>query len=145
MTAVIWRGAATRGLDVAVVGSGAVVAAVAIERSVRHGQQLHPRLLVAVVLLAVMGRYPLVLSNRAGDAVIAFEASVLVFLACTYPPHETLAVWSVGMLLEHSFQRRPVRVRAFNVGLTISGGAVLVALTSRVSHAGPPRLGGWPW
>lgn len=137
MTATRRPTVAARLLDVAIFSAATVAGVGAIERYVDSDRPLQLLALLAIPLLAVMGRFPLVLSNRAGDAVIGFEVSVLVFLVCTYPPAEALAVWSVGMLFEHGLERRPLRVRAFNTSLTITGGALFVVITSDVGHVEP--------
>ena len=138
--AVSWRAAAARALDVGVAAVAAVVMVSSAFHQLSGGSGVHPLSLVAIALLVVMGRYPLVLTNRAGDAVIGFEASVLVFLACTVPPAEALTVWSLGMLVEHLLERRPLRVRVFNIALTVTGGALLVAITTLVGHGGRPTV-----
>ena len=138
--AVSWRAAAGPVLDVGIATAAALVIGLSVTHQVTSAAALHPLSLVAVALLVLMGRYPLVLTNRAGDAVIGFEAGVLVLLACTLPLAEALIVWSVGSLIEHLIERRPLRVRVFNVSLTVTGGALLVAITSLVGHEGRPSL-----
>ena len=138
--AVSWRAVASPALDVAVATSAALVLSVSVVHLVTGSARVHPLSLVAIALLTLMGRYPLVLTNRAGDAVIGFEASVLVFLACSTSPPEALTIWCAGMLIEHLVERRPLRVRVFNAGLTITAGALLVAITSLVPHDGRPSL-----
>ncbi|MEO7745915.1 MAG: GGDEF domain-containing protein [Actinomycetota bacterium] len=137
--AVSWRDEARPVLDVGLATAAALVVALSVTHQISERGGLHPFSLLAVALLVLMGRYPLVLTNRAGDAVIGFEASVLVFLACSTTLAEALTVWSVGMLIEHLVERRPLRVRVFNASLTITGGALLVAVASLVPHDGPPR------
>ncbi len=143
MRAVRWSVVAGRLLDVLLFPAAGVVMVMSTARYLAEGVTQPPVTLLAVPLLVVMGRFPLVLSNRAGDAVIGFEASVLVFLLCTTSPAEALTVWSVGMVLEHGFERRPRRVRAFNVSLTVTAGALLVLVASLVAHeeSSPAELG----
>ena len=51
---------------------------------------------IGVALIVLMARYPVVLPQRGGDAVIGFEISALVFLTLTRPPSEVLVVWCWG-------------------------------------------------
>ncbi len=137
--AVSWRTAALPALDVGLAASAVLVIGLGVTRLVTGGEGLHPLSLVAVALLVLMGRYPLVLTNRAGDAVIGFETSVLVFLACTTPLPEALTLWSLGMVIEHLIERRPLRVRVFNISLTVTGGALLLWISSLVVYGKQPR------
>ena len=135
-----WRAAAAPALDIGIATSAALVIALGVTALVTSGGGLHPLALVAIALLVLMGRYPLVLTNRAGDAVIGFEPSVLVFLACSTSLPEALTVWSLGMVIEHLIERRPLRVRVFNISLTVTAGALLLAISSLVGHGPEPRL-----
>jgi diguanylate cyclase (GGDEF)-like protein len=80
-----------------------------------------------------MARYPVVLPQRGGDAVIGFEISALVFLTMTRTPWEALVVWCAGQVISQSFGRRSMRNRLFNVGVTAIGGGLFVAI---VDHGG---------
>jgi len=93
----------------------------------RDGSLVNLPSMVAIALVVVMVRFPLVLTNQAGDVVIGFETCVLVFLVLTVPPVQALALWSIAMALAQGTQRKVWRSRIFNVGLTILGGALLVA------------------
>ena len=135
MTRAQWLVAATRLVDVLVIGSGAVTAAWSIGTQVGAGTP-HLLALVTIALIVVMSRSPLVLNSRAGDAVIGFEVCVLVFLVCLYPPTEALAVWSVGMIIANGTHRMPLRIRLFNTGLTITGGALLVGVVAALREPG---------
>ncbi|MDP9239098.1 MAG: EAL domain-containing protein [Actinomycetota bacterium] len=85
---------------------------------------------VGVGLIVLMARYPVVLPQRGGDAVIGFEISALVFLTLTRSPAEALVAWCVGQLISQSFGRRSMRSRLFNVGVTALGGGLFVGIVS---------------
>ena len=130
MRSVRWGAVAAFSLDLGIFAAGLVAGGMAIAPHVGDGVPVHAAALLAIPLVALMGRYPLVLTNRAGDAVIGFEASVLVFLVCSYSASEALAIWSIGMVVEHGFEHKNVRVRMFNIGLTITGGVLLVGVVT---------------
>jgi diguanylate cyclase (GGDEF)-like protein len=79
-----------------------------------------------VALIVVMARYPVVLPQRGGDAVIGFEISALVFLTLTHRPSEALVVWCLGQFISQSFGRRSMRNRLFNIGVTATSGGLFV-------------------
>ena len=91
----------------------------------------------AVCLVVVMTRFPLVLTHRSGDIVIGFETCSLVFLVLTVPPTQALALWSVASAIAHGTERKSWRSRAFNVGVTVQGGALLVLIVTALQ----PRSG----
>jgi diguanylate cyclase (GGDEF)-like protein len=116
-------------LDVLVFFAGCVVAVVAGSTVTASGSSPPlVQVLAAIVLVVVMSRFPLVLSQGAGDAVIGFEASVLVFLAVSYSPAAAMATWVAAMVAAHGWSRKTLRTRMFNVGLTTVGGALLVGV-----------------
>jgi diguanylate cyclase (GGDEF)-like protein len=83
---------------------------------------------VSVALVVVMSRYPLTISHRSGDLLIGFETCVLVFLTLTQPPLAAFCLWAIGTAIANGSQRKRWRIRAFNVGLTITGGAIFVVV-----------------
>jgi len=123
------REAMSAALDVSigVVGIAIAVPAIGIWLS---GRVTAPHLgwlaVVSVVLVVVMSRYPLTISHQSGDLLIGFETCVLVFLTLTQDPLEAFCLWAIGTAIANGSQRKRWRIRAFNVGLTITGGAVFV-------------------
>jgi diguanylate cyclase (GGDEF)-like protein len=82
--------------------------------------------LVGVALIVLMARYPVVLPQRGGDAVIGFEISALVFLTLTRRPSEALVVWCLAQVISQTFGRRSMRNRLFNIGVTATSGGLFV-------------------
>jgi diguanylate cyclase (GGDEF)-like protein len=123
-----------RGLDVAldaailVVGVGVFVAS--ILRWISTGHPLDVIDVASVALIVLMARYPVVLPQLGGDAVIGFEISALVFLTLTRHPSEALVVWCVGQVISQTFGRRSMRNRLFNIGVTSLGGGLFVAIVA---------------
>ena len=85
---------------------------------------------IAVCLVVVMSRFPLVLTHRSGDIVIGFETCSLVFLVLTVPPGQALALWAMASAVAHGTEHKSWRSRVFNIGLTIQGGALLVLIVT---------------
>jgi diguanylate cyclase (GGDEF)-like protein len=123
-----------RGSDVAVDATilltGLAVFAFSIGQWLGAGRPVDVIDLAGVALIVLMARYPVVLPQRGGDAVIGFEISALVFLTLTRTPWEALVVWCTGQVISQVFGRRSMRNRLFNVGVTAAGGALFVAIVS---------------
>jgi diguanylate cyclase (GGDEF)-like protein len=121
-----------RGLDVAldalVVLLGAAVIAVAAAHWARAGHHFDAVDVAAVPLIVLITRYPVVLPQAGGDAVIGFEISALVFLTLTRSPSEALVVWALGQIVSQTLCIRALRNRLFNVGVTGLGGGVFVLI-----------------
>jgi diguanylate cyclase (GGDEF)-like protein len=81
---------------------------------------------VPIALVVAMSRYPLTIPHRSGDLLIGFETCVLVFLTLTTDPLTAFCLWAIGTTIANGTQRKRWRIRAFNVGLTVIGGGVLV-------------------
>ncbi len=79
-------------------------------------------------LIVLITRYPVVLPQAGGDAVIGFEISALVFLTLTRSPSEALVVWALGQIASQTLCIRSLRNRLFNVGVTGLGGGVFVLI-----------------
>jgi diguanylate cyclase (GGDEF)-like protein len=121
-----------RGLDVALDATiflvGVAIIAFAISEWFQTGRPADLIDLAGVALIVLMARYPVVLPQRGGDAVIGFEISALVFLTLTRTPWEALVVWGAGQVISQSFGRRSMRNRLFNVGVTAVGGGLFVSI-----------------
>jgi diguanylate cyclase (GGDEF)-like protein len=120
--------------DVAVMAVGILAGLVALVAVPLTGQ-LDLRFLMLLTagapVIALMSRFPLVLTRESSGLEIGFESSVLVFLACTTSPLEALAIWGVGEALSQVTRTKRADVRLFNVGLgAASGWAALVTMTA---------------
>ena len=86
--------------------------------------------LVAIPLIVLIARFPLVLDSVEGAIEIGFDSCVLMFLICTLPPVEAMVLWSLGVLATQlTTDKRPDSKR-FNLGIGVIGGAVATAVTT---------------
>ncbi len=128
------KSASSRALDGLVVAAGVVLSAVVLTRFLRSGE-LDTVWLVALVLgvptIAVMGRFPLVLSRDSAGIEVGFDSAVLVFLACVHGGAGALSIWVVGQFVSQLTGSKRLDLRAFNVGIgALSGAAALVTMRS---------------
>jgi diguanylate cyclase (GGDEF)-like protein len=118
-----------------IVAVGVAIICAASVRWFSAGHHLDAMDLAAAALIVLMARYPVVLPQDGGDAVIGFEISALVFLTLTRSPAEALVAWSIGQIVSQTLCRRALRNRLFNVGVTAFGGGLFVTI---IGIGGPP-------
>jgi len=124
--------------DGAVLAVGLVVAALsAIAWLPVAPQRLSVAVVVAALAVPVIGRYPFVLTQKSGDSNIGLDPAVLVFLVLTCPAAAALTLWSAGQLLAQLTNRRSLRVRLFNFGITVCSGGLLVLIAQGPVHSRP--------
>jgi diguanylate cyclase (GGDEF)-like protein len=120
--------------DGLVMGAGLLVALGALASVPATGHlngQFVLMLLFGAPVIALMSRFPLVLTRGTSGIELGFESSVLVFIACTASPGQALAVWVVGEGLSQAPNTKRVDVRIFNVGLgALSGWLALLTMTA---------------
>src|ERR671920_1658742 len=123
----------SRCFDLGVDGIGVAVICWALASFLLSGSLDRTWVLAAlggVPLIALMSRFPLVLTRGSTGIEVGFESAVLVFLACLHHSVGALAVWSVGQVVSQATMRKRPDVRAFNIGLsTIAGALALVAMS----------------
>ncbi len=117
-----------------VMATGLVIALAAIVTVAVTGQLDREFVLMLVCgapVIAVMSRFPLVLTRGTGGLEVGFESSVLVFLACGLTPVQALAIWVVGEALSQAPNTKRVDIRMFNIGIgAASGWAALVTMSA---------------
>jgi diguanylate cyclase (GGDEF)-like protein len=114
--------------DAGVFVLGLVLAGWAIRTWLEH-PGWSPVLLAGAVIVAVMGRFPLIHTAAAGDVVIGFEACGLVFLALTaHSTAEALSLWALAVAATRLTERKSLRSRLFNVGIGIAGAAAAIPI-----------------
>jgi diguanylate cyclase (GGDEF)-like protein len=120
--------------DTAVMATGLVVALVAVVGVPFTGRLDGGFLLMLACgapVIAVMSRFPLVLTRGNGGLEVGFESSVLVLLACRISPIEALAIWVVGEALSQMPNTKRIDTRIFNIGLgAVSGWAALSTMSA---------------
>ncbi len=119
-------------LDLAILAVGVGVAVPSVVVWLAGGGTTNAAGVVAMALIVVMSRFPLVLTHKSGDIVIGFETCALVFLVLSAPPIEALALWAMGTTIANATSRKAWRSRVFNIGLTIQGGGLFVLVFSSV-------------
>lgn len=98
--------------------------------------------LIAVPLIALVARFPMVLDSGAGGIELGFDSSILMFLLCTYPTSQALVVWTVGVVLTQLISAKPTASKVFNVGLGAIVGALSAAVVAAIAGhdvVGTPR------
>src|ERR671920_76255 len=122
----------SRCFDLGVDGIGVAVICWALASFLLSGSLDRTWVLAAaggVPLIALMSRFPLVLTRGTGGIEVGFESAVLVFLACLDGGSGALAVWSAGQAVSQLTTPKRPDVRVFNVALsTISGGLALTTM-----------------
>ncbi|MGI9156750.1 MAG: putative bifunctional diguanylate cyclase/phosphodiesterase [Marmoricola sp.] len=97
--------------------------------------------LLAIPLVVMIAKFPMVLDNGDGSIEVGFDSSVLMFLLSTLRPHQALVIWSLSVLATQvSTSKRP-QVKIFNIGVGIIGGAAASGVLHLVrgNQLGTPR------
>jgi diguanylate cyclase (GGDEF)-like protein len=97
--------------------------------------------LLAIPLIVVIAKFPMVLDNGDGSIEVGFDSSILMFLLCTLAPHEALVIWSLGVLVTQVTTEKRIQVKLFNIGAGIIGGSVSAGVMHQVrgGQIGTPR------
>jgi diguanylate cyclase (GGDEF)-like protein len=122
--------------DAAVIASGATLSLIGLLVLLLSGElDVHWALALAIgaPVVAVMSRFPLVLSRSSTGIEVGFDSAVLVFLACFHGGAGALAVWAVGQVLSQILTSKRGDVRAFNVGLGVSAGWAALLVMRAIS------------
>ena len=132
----------SRWFDLGVFASGLLLVAWATVSVVRSGTHMSGVELLAIPLVVVIAKFPMVLDNGDGGIEVGFDSTVLMFLLCTLKPDEAIVIWSLSVLITQiATDKRPLN-KLFNVGVGILGGGVAAAVLHSVSgpHGkGTPR------
>ncbi len=136
----------SRLFDGGLFGCGALVtlgAAVSVFFNSRSGQLPTPYLLLALPMVLLLARFPLVLTRSKGGIEVGFDSAVLVFLVALRPADEALLVWCLAALVAQVTAKKRPNVRLFNTGLAATSGALaVVTMTSigSLGHTSPREL-----
>jgi diguanylate cyclase (GGDEF)-like protein len=124
---VFCAGLLTFGIAVAVVGS----------------REWHnaPSALIAIPLIVVIARFPMVLDNGRYGIEVGFDSTILMFLLCTSDVDDAIVIWSLGVILTQVTTHKRLSSKLFNIGVGILAGSfaagALVAV--RADALGTPR------
>src|SRR5688500_7381776 len=129
------KSAASWTFDVAVSASGFLIGLLSIAALVVDHFDRHwiAALVLGPPVIALMSRFPLVLTRSAGGIEVGFDSAVLVFLVCFDGGAGALAVWSVGQAASQLSVRKRWDTRCFNVGIGILAGAGALLVMRSVS------------
>ena len=85
----------------AVLAVGLVVFAGAVQESAQNGfgWGLGLATVIAVPLIAVVARFPMILDSGSGAIEVGFDSSILIFLLCTLDNSDALVAWSLGVFV----------------------------------------------
>ncbi len=129
------------GFLLAILALGVALAGDAVYAMLTSGTAMQAIDLLAVPLILLIARFPILLDRGDGGIEVGFDSSVLMFLLCTLPAHEALATWSLGVLLTQLTVDKRALHKCFNIGLGVVGGAVSGAIITGVrgDAVGTPR------
>jgi diguanylate cyclase (GGDEF)-like protein len=119
--------------DLCVLAVGLVLAAFSIHGVVRDGVSMLGPELLAIPLIVLVARFPMVLDSGEGGIEVGFDSTILMFLLCMLDADHALILWSVGVLITQLTSGKRRIVKVFNVGVGIVGGAVAAGVLHLVS------------
>jgi diguanylate cyclase (GGDEF)-like protein len=125
----------SRWFDLGVFVVGMALFGYSVVRVAQHGGSMSSPALLAIPLIVVIAKFPMVLDNGDGSIEVGFDSSILMFLLCTLAPHEALVIWSFGVLVTQITTDKRAQVKLFNVGVGIGGGAVAAGVLHFVRGA----------
>jgi diguanylate cyclase (GGDEF)-like protein len=128
--------------DVAVLTTGLAILAVAAVTALRDGLPHSTPALVAVPLVLVVARFPMVLDSRDGGIEVGFDSSILIFLLCTLDLHDALVLWSIGVLLTQVTTGKRWSSKVFNIGVGIIAGTLASGVLDLVRTQTPAHAAG---
>ncbi len=131
----------SRWFDLGVFASGVLLVVYATIHLALTGLEVSTGLvLLAIPLIVVIARFPMVLDSGDGGIEVGFDSSVLMFLLCIVEPQEAILLWSVGVLVTQLATDKRFIYKLFNVGVGILGGGVSAAVVHLVrDDLGTPR------
>jgi diguanylate cyclase (GGDEF)-like protein len=131
----------SRLFDLTVLAGGLAAVLIAAVTMGAPTLPVHGLELLAVPLITLIARFPIVLDSRGGGVEVGFDSCVLIFLVCTLQPQESLLLWSIGLTLTQLTADKRPWIKLFNIGVGMLGGAVAVVLLTSVrgNELGSPR------
>jgi diguanylate cyclase (GGDEF)-like protein len=106
----------------------------------RDSTPASPYALLAVPLIVVVAKFPMVLDSGDGTIEVGFDSSILMFLLCTLDADSAVVLWSLGVMITQFSASKRFPVKLFNVGVGISGSGVaaVVLFLVRDEQRGTP-------
>ena len=100
---------------------------------VRDGTSTSWLYLLAIPLVALIARFPVVLDRREGGIEVGVESAILMFLLCMAPPGEALVLWAVSVLVSQATTAKRTMAKVFNVGVGMLGAGVSATIFTAAS------------
>ncbi len=117
------------GFIIAIFVVGMAVAAYSVLALLRSGITLSGIEFLAIPLIVVIAKFPILLDRGDGGIEVGFDSSVLMFLLCTLPrPHEALVLWFLGVMVTQLSTDKRTLYKCFNIGIGVIGAAVAGAV-----------------
>jgi diguanylate cyclase (GGDEF)-like protein len=126
--------------DLGVFGVGLLMVGYYSVDLLRTGTDTNWVYLLAIPLVTIVARFPVVLDRRDGGIEVGFESAILMFLLCTAPPAEALVLWAVSVLVSQATSAKRTMAKVFNVGVGMLGAGVAATVFDQVR--GDPTLVG---
>lgn len=118
--------------------AAAAAAALAAELLSSSPQRPAWPLWVAVPVVIVMARWPVVLARDTSGIEIGLDSAVLMFLAFAAPASATVAVWGSACVASQLATRKSLLTRMFNIGVTVLAGLAAIAAVDGLRASGVP-------
>src|SRR3954453_17275979 len=129
----------SRWFDLGVFACGLLLLALSTVSVVRQGMQMSVVDLLAIPLVVVIARFPMVLDSGDGGIDVGFDSTILMFLLCTVKADEAILIWSLSVLATQVTAHKRPLYKLFNVGVGVLGGGLSAAVLYAVR--GPDGLG----
>jgi len=118
----------SRLFDRSVMAVGVTVALISAVVAVAGGLQFPWQYWLTVPLIALVGRFPLIIERPSGAIEIGFDSCVLAFVVTMLAPHDAMLIWSVAAVLSQSLSNFRRVAKIFNIGVMLTAGAAAIAL-----------------
>src|SRR3954453_9296507 len=109
----------SRWFDLGVFASGLLLVAWSTLSVVRDGTKMSGVELLAIPLVVVIAKFPMVLDNGDGGIEVGFDSTILMFLLCVLDPYSAVVMWSLAVLITQITTDKRTANKAFNVGVGI--------------------------
>jgi hypothetical protein len=97
--------------------------------------------LIAIPLIVVIARFPMVLDNGEYGIEVGFDSTILMFLLCTSHVHDAMVIWSLGVVVTQVASDKRLSSKLFNIGVGILAGSAAAGVLDLVrgETVGTPR------
>jgi diguanylate cyclase (GGDEF)-like protein len=127
--------------DGLVLALGVAIGVVSAVETAQSGLENFGTAMLAVPLIVVVARFPMLLDRGGGGLEVGFDSCVLMFLLLTVPPHVAMTVWTVAVVVTQLTSGKRLRSKLFNTGVGVVGAAVAAVTVAQLrgDALGGPR------